>query len=108
MRKTEWAMFESNRDRLAAPQVTIIWSYRGIPYQWAQSPEFDTGPMRAVEYDFPFLGGLPLEIWHVALVDAMQWSYDPRLPPPDGWRLATENDLLNLGPSPRQEEENDD
>lgn len=107
MRKTEWALFESNRDRLMAPQHYIVWLHRGFPIQWCRSPDFDTGPMNGIEYDFPFMGGLPLETWHAALVDAMHWAYDPRNDPPTGWRIATKDELLNMGPS-TQESESDD
>jgi hypothetical protein len=63
--------------------------------------------MKGVEYDFPFMGGLPLEKWHVALIEAMHWAYDPRNEPPTSWRIATQDDLLNMGPS-TQEGESDD
>jgi hypothetical protein len=41
-------------------------------------------------------GGLPLELWHVAIVDAMHWSYEPLNEPPPGWRRATSEDMANM------------
>lgn len=109
MRKDMWAVIQSERARAALPQTVIVWLYRGFPIQWACGPSWGEGPMVGIDDDGIFRAGLPLGKWHAALVDAMHWHYDPTDTPPDGWRFATPDDLLNLGPNTQiQEEESND
>lgn len=98
MRKAMWSVILAERARAALPQTHIVWLYRGFPIQWARGPLWGEGPMLGVEDDGCFRAGLPLGKWHAALVDAMHWHYDPTEKPPHGWRLATAEDMQNLGP----------
>jgi hypothetical protein len=96
MRRKDWASILHMRKIASLPQHFIVWSHRGFPIQWARGPDWNEGTMKEIEDDFPMRGGLPLELWHVAIVDAMHWSYEPLNEPPPGWRRATSEDMANM------------